>query len=361
MTATAPRPSTPSSSLADLGPVPLLKNVPFPVPPRAAERTRAQLPYRIDHLTRAGVHLRYTDLPYRPAGGLLPDPVVQTLRLAPAIARARVVLAMFESSAHPLGLLRHHVPALRRSRLVVISCWLPELLAGADLAHLQRYRRAYEHVDRLYFFSRNQADLLADLLELPPERLAWLPFGIDDEEFRPTGEPRGEHLLAVGRDRGRDWPTLFRGLAAAGTPTKVLCRPSEIRGLDVPPNVEVLGYVDRDTYRRHLQQARAVLITTHVLGYPTGQSVLLEAMACGCPCVVTDSPAIRDYIEPGRTALAVPPHDADALADVLRTELDDVGRLDAMGRAARSAVEASFNAARMWSLVAADLQAVAAR
>jgi len=127
----------------------------------------------------------------------------------------------------------------------------------------------------------------------------------------------------------------------------------------VPANVEIVGYVDRDTYRRHLQRARGVLVTTHVLGYPTGQSVLLEAMACGRPCVVTDSPAIRDYVEPGVTAHVVPPHDADALAEVLRTAWDDANSLETMGRAARAAVETSFNAARMWSIVAGDLRASA--
>jgi glycosyltransferase involved in cell wall biosynthesis len=342
--------------------VPLLKNLPFDV--ARGLPSGAPLPYRIDHLTRSGIELRYTDLPYRPGARALPDPVVQTVALAPAIARARVVLAMFESSAHPLGWLRHRVPALRRARLAVISCWLPELLAQADRAQLERYRRAYEHVDRLYFFSRNQTELLADLLAVPPDRLQFLPFGVDHEAFTPAPEAVDRApgpLLAVGRDRGRDWPTLFRALGALGTPTTVLCRPSELRGLDVPSNVEVAGYVDRETYRSYLMHARAVLVVTHVLGYPTGQSVLLEAMASGRPCVVTDSPAIRDYVEPDTTSLMVPPHDADALVDVLRDALAEPARLEAIGRAARRAVEARFTAEEMWSVVARGLRELAAR
>jgi glycosyltransferase involved in cell wall biosynthesis len=341
--------------------VPFLKNVRFGVRERDANRGGTALPYRIDHLVRAGIALHYTDAPYRRLGRRLPDPVVQTLRLAPSLLTADVVLAMFESSAHPFGLLRHHLAAARRARLAVISCWLPELLAGASPAHLDRYRKAYEHVDLLYFFSRNQSELLADLLGLPADRLRWLPFGIDHEEFQPTDTPVEDHLLAVGRDRGRDWPTLFQALAATGMPAKVLCRPAEVRGLTVPPNVEILGYVDRATYRQHLHRARLVLVVTHVLGYPTGQSVLLEAMASARPCVVTDSPAIRDYVDPGVTALTVPAHDADALAETLRSAIDDAGRLEAIGRAGRAAVESSFNAAHMWSSVASDLRDLTGR
>jgi glycosyltransferase involved in cell wall biosynthesis len=342
--------------------VPLLKNLPF----GDGGPGRHPLPYRIDHLERAGIDLQYTDLSHRAGLRSLPDPIVQTLALAPAIARARVVLAMFESSAHPLGWLRHRVPALRRGRLAVISCWLAELLGGADPARLDRYRRVYEHVDLLYFFSRNQTTLLAELLDLPPERLRFLPFGVDHEEFvprlhDPAADPGAGRLLAVGRDRGRDWSTLLRALAALGTPTTVLCRPSELRGLEIPGNVEVLGYVDRDAYRDHLAKARAVLVVTHVLGYPTGQSVLLEAMASGRPCIVTDTPALRDYVEPDVTAAVVPPHDVDALIEVTRAAMADPPRLDRMGGAARHAVEARFTAGQMWSTVAGDLKELADR
>jgi glycosyltransferase involved in cell wall biosynthesis len=103
------------------------------------------------------------------------------------------------------------------------------------------------------------------------------------------------------------------------------------------------------------------LVVTHVLGYPTGQSVLLEAMASGRPCIVTDAPAIRDYVEADRTALLVPPHDVDALVDTLRGALADPARLAAVGRAAREAVEASFTAAQMWDTVATDLWELAGR
>jgi glycosyltransferase involved in cell wall biosynthesis len=44
---------------------------------------------------------------------------------------------------------------------------------------------------------------------------------------------------------------------------------------------------------------------------------LLEAMACGVACVVTDIPGSRDVIEPERNGLLVPPRDSEALSRVL--------------------------------------------
>jgi glycosyltransferase involved in cell wall biosynthesis len=332
--------------------VALLKNLRF------GDGPGGPLPYRIDHLHRHGIELTYTDLPYRSWARRLPDHVLQTVAMAPTIARCDVVLAMFESSAHPLGLLRHLVPVTRRSPMAVISCWLPEVLASADPARLDRYRSAYSSVDRLFCFSGNQTGLLASVLDLPPERVTALAFGVDHEEFTPAPASVEGHLLAVGRDLGRDWPTLLGALAATGAPARVLCRRQDLAGLEVPPNVEIVGHVDRATYRAELAAARAVLVVTHVLGYPTGQSVLLEAMSTGRPCIVTDSPAIADYVDPGRTALTVPPHDIDALAEVVRAVTADELPLDEIGVAARADVEARFTAVGMWTTVAGALHAL---
>jgi glycosyltransferase involved in cell wall biosynthesis len=349
----------------------LLKNLRYPAL-RPGDPT-TELPYRIDHLAEHGIALRWTDRPATGAPGRgpagrpprrrppgLPDHVHQVLVQAPSLARSDAVLAMFESSAHPYGILRTMLPAARRPPLAVLSCWLPEVLADASPRRRDLYRRAYRTVDVLYHFSRNQAELLEAQLDLPAERVRYLAYGVDHERFRPDAPSSpGTHVLAVGRDRGRDWPTLLAALAATAVPARVLCRPDELAGLPIPPNVTVVGPVDRDAYRAELLAARAVLVVTRVVGYPSGQSVLLEAMAAGRACVATATPALADYLEPGRTALTVPPRDVGALCEALgaiqRGEVD----LEGLGRAGRAAVEDRFTARAMWATVASDLHRLA--
>ena len=94
-------------------------------------------------------------------------------------------------------------------------------------------------------------------------------------------------VLAVGRDRGRDWRTFFDAVRNTDLRVRVVCRPALLAGLDVPANVEVVGVVDRASYRELLASAAVVAVITETLPYPTGQSVLLEAMAMGRCCVVT--------------------------------------------------------------------------
>src|SRR5690606_7318155 len=130
--------------------VAVLKNLRWGMRTVDPDQPGPTLPYRLDLLAGHGLRLHATDAPHRPPWTRLHDPSVQTVALAPHLPRADAVLAMFESSAHPLGLVRRALPAARRPPFLVVSCWLPELLAAADDRALRRYRAAYATVDRLY-------------------------------------------------------------------------------------------------------------------------------------------------------------------------------------------------------------------
>ena len=92
--------------------------------------------------------------------------------------------------------------------------------------------------------------------------------------------------------------------------------------------------------------------------YPTGQTVLLEAMALAKACVVTDTPAMREYAEHDVTALLVPPHDPAALRDAIDRLVDDPDLRHRLGHAARAQVTAWGGAAAMWRGVGAVLDEV---
>jgi glycosyltransferase involved in cell wall biosynthesis len=241
-----------------------------------------------------------------------------------------------------------------------VSCWLAEDAPRFGGGRLRWYRWAYGGVDRVVYFSRNQRAVYRDLLGIPDERLAYVPYGVDHERFAPPTDGLGDggdggYVLAVGRDRGRDWATLLDAVRGSDLAIKVACRPEDLSGLDVPPNVEVLGYVGPDAYRDLTARARVVAVPTRVLAYPSGQSVALEAMAMARCCVVTDTPAMRDYLDDGVDALLVPPGDAGALRAALERAAGDGELRRRIGAAGRAAVERTFNARAMWAAVAAVL------
>lgn len=68
---------------------------------------------------------------------------------------------------------------------------------------------------------------------------------------------------------------------------------------------------------------------------------LLEAMACGLPCVAFDcAPGVRELVSHGLNGLLAPPGNTDALAAALGSLMDDPGERATLGKAALESVSA---------------------
>jgi hypothetical protein len=86
----------------------------------------------------------------------------------------------------------------------------------------------------------------------------------------------------------------------------------------VLPNL-VAGPVPHAEFLRLLAGSRAVVVPLARSIRSAGQQTYLNAMALGKPCVVTDAPGVRDFIEDGVNALIAAPDAAS-----LRARLDEV-------------------------------------
>ena len=98
------------------------------------------------------------------------------------------------------------------------------------------------------------------------------------------------------------------------------------------PGIQVVGHVPHAAMAAYYQAADVCLSIPSSDSSPRS---VWEAMACGCPVVVSDLPWVRELIAPGRDALVVPVS-PQAVADAIGRVLDDPGlavRLSARGRA----------------------------
>jgi glycosyltransferase involved in cell wall biosynthesis len=78
--------------------------------------------------------------------------------------------------------------------------------------------------------------------------------------------------------------------------------------------------------------------------------VIVEAQAMGRPVIVTNHGAVRETVIAGETAWAVPPNDADALAEALADALGlDAEQRAILGERAMNYVNARFTRDRMCS------------
>ena len=109
-----------------------------------------------------------------------------------------------------------------------------------------------------------------------------------------------------------------------------------IRTKDFPPNV----YVLRDWPHNAVMQAWqrclfGVVPSTWSEPCPT---VAMEAMACGRALIGTNLGGITDLIDDGVSGLLVPPDNVQALAQAMRTLIDDRQRCAQMGEAGKAKV-----------------------
>jgi len=203
-------------------------------------------------------------------------------------------------------------------------------------------------------------------------RIRVIPNGVDTARFRPDPAGReglrqalkigdGFAWLAVGRlIWKKDYPTMLRSMAAQRRGVLLIAGAgpldAELRTLaaELGANVRFLG--PREDIPQLMNACDGLLLSSAVEGLPM---VLLEAAACGLPCVATDVGGVREAVLDGRTGYVVPAADASAFGLAMERLADlPAGARAQMGAAAREQVLARFELgeiARQWGQLYEEL------
>ena len=237
----------------------------------------------------------------------------------------------------------------RRTRTVVLDFALATVLDRRSGVSGRILRKSLQSADAVVCLSENQRVRLLERIDLPPERLHSVLLGIDHEFMRPdlSAPAGGDYVLAVGKDLARDYPTLAQAAAKVDGKFVVVTEERNVRGIDLPSNVEVRRGLTYGELRDLYGGARCVVLPLRRVGYTHGTesgglTALLEAMAMKKPVVVSDRPVVREYVADGESALFVPPEDPNVLADAIHRLLSDDDLSTALGTAARRRVEERF-------------------
>lgn len=105
--------------------------------------------------------------------------------------------------------------------------------------------------------------------------------------------------------------------------------------LGIAHSVEWIGFVPFDALLQHYRQADLFVLPSLSEGMPL---VILEAMANSLPVVATQVGGIPELVQHGRNGVLVPPANAMALADAIRSVLEDRQRYRQMTKLAYEAV-----------------------
>ncbi|VEH94697.1 D-inositol-3-phosphate glycosyltransferase (plasmid) [Tsukamurella tyrosinosolvens] len=278
--------------------------------------------------------------------------LVEAMRAKPKVP-ADAVLAYDE---------RTGVPALLSGDIPVAAGvgWLTTR-AAAGRVHGALARRALPRARTVWAQCSAVLPLMASEWGVAPERLHFVPLGIDTDFYSEQPQASAPHtVMSAGEDRFRDHATLVRGVAAVRSriPDVRLELASSLPvdatdGL-VTVHTERLNGRIRELYAR----AGIVAIALHPTVTGSGLTVVLEAMASGRPLVVTDNPGVADYVQHGETGLLVPPGDVDAFAAAIEVlARDDDMRIE-MGRRAAVVARTRFTSEIMARHLAEMLRAM---
>lgn len=124
-------------------------------------------------------------------------------------------------------------------------------------------------------------------------------FSILLKAFAKVRQTRRVHLVILGEGEQRN---------------KLLAQAAE---LNIIKDILLPG-VQRNPYA-YMSHASVFVLSSHYEGMPT---VLVEALACGCPVVSTDCPSgPREILDNGKYGYLVPVNDEDALAEAINSAL----------------------------------------
>jgi glycosyltransferase involved in cell wall biosynthesis len=190
-------------------------------------------------------------------------------------------------------------------------------------------RRALRAADVVVADTQANADFLAELAQLPERQLAVCFVGAEEELFSPGWAPE-KPATAVFVGKLIPLHGLETILAAAHFASELNFRVIGSGQLERllesrPENVEWIHWVEYERLPDELRRAGCALgiFGTSDKARRVIPNKAFQALACGVPLVTADTPAARELLSDGTSALLVPPGDPEALAEAVRRVLTD--------------------------------------
>ncbi|PYQ23787.1 MAG: hypothetical protein DMF79_03050 [Acidobacteria bacterium] len=250
-------------------------------------------------------------------------------------------------SAHPLI-----VPARRAKQVVTVHDLFflkhPELTdAEIRRDYVPLVRDHVRRADGVVCGSQYTASELRRLLDVPPEKIAVTPYGVDPIYRAPMPReevdavlahhllPRGALLYVGSQEERKNLVTLvmaYMGLARKrhAFPPLVLVGPGSDwaqGGTISGPQIRATGYLET-------REIRALMAASSLLVLPSLEEgfglPVAEAMAAGLPVVCSRGSALEEVADGAATL--VDPRDAGSIASGIERVLDDQSRAEAQRR-----------------------------
>ncbi len=199
-------------------------------------------------------------------------------------------------------------------------------------------------------------------LGVPPDRVTVIHNGVDVQLFAP-GESKNDIRKLIGVSEDTKVIGFAGRLAYEKGPDLFLRLAQYVHYTGTDIHFAIIGKGDMMAELKQMRAQCGLQKNVHFIGWQTDMAdiyksldllvytsrsdgtslVLIEAMACGCPCVAMDVGGIREIVENGSTGVLTPPVVWEEAAIAALELIKDPEQLNLMGAAARACVKRKFD------------------
>ncbi len=203
---------------------------------------------------------------------------------------------------------------------------------STDLQTIEREEQEYQQADRIILIS-SASQRSFQRSGVSKHKLHIVPPAINPSLFHSKIPPKTNHPkhlrlmfignLSVNKGLGHLLHA-FQKAAPSNAQLRIAGRrmpetAALLSGIDTR-RVHFLGHQTQQALTKELNQADVLLVPSISDGLPM---VALEALACGCPVIISDSAGAADYIQHGENGLIIASGDTDALAASIQRISDE--------------------------------------
>lgn len=249
----------------------------------------------------------------------------------------------------PVIAIEHHPNVLKRPHEWALSVLL--LWQGDGVVYLTDVYRD------------DVARRLGPIFNLRKQRTTIIGNGIELDRYQVPGLAKGEGEFVIGMSgrmtHAKDYATLLRAFALLRVRQPAMNARLEFAGdgpmrpehealaasLGIADAVTFLGLMSFNDLLPRMRSWDAFVLSSHGETQPLA---LMEAMACGLPCIGSAVAGVVDVIRDGRNGVLVPESEPEALATALGQLAGDPVRREELASAGLLCARTSFSSSRMW-------------
>ncbi|MFC2143820.1 glycosyltransferase family 4 protein [Candidatus Aenigmatarchaeota archaeon] len=179
-------------------------------------------------------------------------------------------------------------------------------------------------------------------------KIVKIPNSVDTELFSPRGNQKKNRIIFVGRfNKIKNLYNLIEAISRIDSKLELVLvgqgeEESRLKehAKKLGVNLIVRGVVARELIPNELNKSEIFVLPSFSEGQP---KVLLEAMSCGLPCIVSDIPSLREIVKDEYNGFLCKT-DSESIKRCLERVLENTNLNNRVGKNARDYIENNFSA-----------------